>query len=503
MKILCISFIVFSIAFAKSGDKAGNGGDAIICYDSPVIDGDISNKKMISTKVKDYWEYSQMMNELSLDLGNKKHYLEKVDYVLNRLKMVDTYRAEVLLKRLQDKNLYSLVGRGQILMVDDSNSYLRPSKSDHCIETQVAFQILHPRQFQSKILIDKEIFNDMNEENKAGLILHELLYEHDIKYTKATDSDTIRWFNYVISSDILKVFDDIKDGYSQKYADLLVKNGIDYFNYSKKRSSQKYKNANTDIKSEDIKSSLLAGNFDIIQNDFVFDGKKTISGSMTINNVAPVYFSQTRLKVFGKSIYELRSDSETLKGKVFIDHPLIRFFSENVSTNDGMSILAKEIILERSELLSFSEVHFKRVKIISDLDLDLLDVKSFTLDEEKYECVDICSVEIRSNSIEKMSGEFLRRSTKLFISKLKNNSISRLILKKSKELKIRSKKEEIKYVQSIMIEHNKIFGMTYVSKSKRKDIFINSVNVGKCLKKKCLVRLEFNKDFELVDGVIK
>jgi hypothetical protein len=490
--------MIVTSSFAGNGDRAGNGGDAIVCYKQKVTKENLSYLSPISTKVKDYWEYSQMINNVSLNLGPSKDYKEKVLYVLNRLKKIDSFRANLLIKRFRSNRFYSLVGRGQIPVVDDSHSYLSPSGVDNCIEVQVAFQILNPRMFQSKVLIDKDIFNNMDENHKAGLILHELLYEHDIKYAKATDSDTIRWFNYVISSDIEGLFTDTHDGFSVKYLDMIRENKVDYFDYEN-NGAQKELYLNRKEETNISNNDLLPSNFTMISSDFIDDGTKVIKGKMQIlAQGEDVFIDDLIATVESKELkYSIEDDKETLEGDLNIS-----FNNQNISVTK-MESIGKSTFGLYTHPFTYTDEELK-VTDLSYLSIGkkitrFSDFKSIVIKKNKYSCLANCLVT-------KMEGRLDIFGEYKVLGKIVSFSDSGkfINLKNPLELEIKyGKKSKYKRIQKLELKNESFMAKVNIEKSKRKDVIISdgfrSFNIGKCRTDRCAISLEMG-DFKLLNA---
>jgi hypothetical protein len=196
VSFLGIAFLLTTASAFATG-REGNGGDAIVCYDRPVHR---PGAKMVSAELKDFWEHSQLSIH-KLDLREGRTFLEKVEKVFDRISRFDPKRPERLRTYLENFHLvFAMIDRAALKELDDSPSSLIPK--GNCVERQVAYQMVD--RVEKSILIDKEIFNLMNEKHKAGLILHELFYREDIKYGGATNSNAVRKYTFLMSSDFLK-----------------------------------------------------------------------------------------------------------------------------------------------------------------------------------------------------------------------------------------------------------------------------------------------------------
>jgi hypothetical protein len=256
-------------------EREGGGGDAIVCYDRPLYleNGNINPNARIALKplLKDYWEMEETMGALDLSLGNENlSYKEKVHFVLNRLGTVDKERAARLKERFEDKTFYNLASRSRIPDIDDATTLLKPRESENCYDVQVAIQRFRQRPFQSKVIIDENIFSLMDEDHKAGLILHELLYEEEIKHVGARTSDKARWYNAIVSSDYISNLDDINLGVSWKYNQLILQYKLSY------STSYNYKS----FLSNFFTNNFLVKTLKVTNNSFLYKDTKFYFGDI-------------------------------------------------------------------------------------------------------------------------------------------------------------------------------------------------------------------------------
>ncbi len=484
-----ISLALLTLApLAFSQDRAGNGGDAIICNE---------NGKT-SVEVKDYWEYSQMINNLKIDLGPGISYTEKVEYALNRLSKVDSVRAEKLMERFRDSTFLAFVSRGQIPVVDDSPSYLKVDGDKYCNEVQVAFQILHPKQFQSKVLIDKTIFMQFDEVNKAGLILHELIYEQDIKLNNAKDSDTIRWFNYVISSNILKVFDDVKNGKSQKYADLISDRKIDYFGYDSvpdlRPKEQGKESAQSTTKKEEQKTIplLLPSNFSIVKSDVIQEGRNTTVESMIIDiEDDSLQLGKFKVDIIQKKnvSYELEKEFQKISGEFLYRSNNQDWKVSSIQTTKGReySLKLEESHVDILNMTAEGDMAYS----ISTLDqFSLSGITKLSINNVAMECKDKCLVSWDNTKIPSLKGMFLFEGRELQFLDSKVNKMA-LSLVKPIEYKVKTKKaSKSQYIQRTELSQEGLFGFIMIRKDESQvDMMGRSYNLEKCGKDSCSYKI--------------
>jgi hypothetical protein len=178
---------------AFAGGEVGNGGNTVVCFG--VFD------TISSTELLDYYQYA---DTLPYDLGPAfTNFNDKVKFVLNRLSRLDPERA----KNYQiEASQFVQVTRwvnGSIPQVPDSGFV--PVPKDCSIE-QTAIQYPANRSDGTRYTVTDDIWDRLDENNKAGLILHEIVYREEIRLGY-TDSEKARYYNAVISSDQINTMD--------------------------------------------------------------------------------------------------------------------------------------------------------------------------------------------------------------------------------------------------------------------------------------------------------
>lgn len=184
-----------------SGTRDGGGGGARVCT--------VSGKLQVT--LYDYYENSEK-NGPAFDLGPANlTYIEKVNYVLDRLKKFDPVAAA----RYQERaNKFieesAFVDESIIKDVQDGAEIIEPI--GQCKRMLWARQIIEPGAFEARYLIDKNLWIHADENQRAGLILHEIILTDAYSFYKHTNSKSTRYYNSVISSVAMRSLTD-KDYY--------------------------------------------------------------------------------------------------------------------------------------------------------------------------------------------------------------------------------------------------------------------------------------------------
>lgn len=190
IRVFGLLIVLTRFAWAVGGDVGGNGGDLVVC--------DLSGGQS-SYELLDFYEAARQTPPAPFELGRAGWDAgEKVAYALDRLRTVDPVRAARY--EAEAKAFLSLVewitqGPGLEHIPDLGQVAIPPQ----CKVRQIAIRrkTFHPsiRPF----LIDERLWLKLDEDHKAGLILHEIVYGH-MRDLGQRDSLNARAFNGLLSS---------------------------------------------------------------------------------------------------------------------------------------------------------------------------------------------------------------------------------------------------------------------------------------------------------------
>jgi len=199
IKNLLTSLILITANHVQAGDfraggHDGNGGDAIVCTQG--------NTK--TAELLDFYE-ARVMRGIQIDLGSENLSVQdKVDWALSRLRRLDTKRAERYAKRIATfKDDAQFLSGYELPDISDSAQVFLPA---NCKIEQLVVQRLNPPKGEKQFLVNEEIWNLLNNTNKAGILLHEAIYEEMLEIGVVRNSIKARYMNSKISSSV-KEFD--------------------------------------------------------------------------------------------------------------------------------------------------------------------------------------------------------------------------------------------------------------------------------------------------------
>ncbi len=217
--------LISNFCFAKAGSETGNGGDAVICYT------DATRKNIKSVQMFDYWEQQQVEQFGPIELGAESLTVQqKIEIATERIAKFDPTLASEIKKTALNlaNNIQKYIVTNYILPdIEDAHPKVIPTQANCYIE-QFAVQYKDLQTGQRRFAISDKFYNDINATNdtRAGIILHEAIYRYAILQNPLiTNSDGIRYFNYVIASEKIgnMTLDELPD-----YINFLKKSGINF-----------------------------------------------------------------------------------------------------------------------------------------------------------------------------------------------------------------------------------------------------------------------------------
>ncbi len=221
--ILFIFALVFSFFSSASPVKIGNGG--LVAYCKPVPEKEIS-----SIELPDFLE-GRLRWDLKLKIDHPHESWEmQVRQAIERLETRSPYRAQQYRTWLETFMQDSKFVDGFELPATNDAFYL-PFPLD-CKLQQAVVQIEPEVARDKRYYINLKIWNELSESQKAGLVLHELIYREALK-NNFSDSKWIRYFNALIWSDTIS--EGGLSDWSQLFIDLLK---VNYFEWEGFRASR-------------------------------------------------------------------------------------------------------------------------------------------------------------------------------------------------------------------------------------------------------------------------
>lgn len=171
-----------------AGDKIGNGGDAIVCRNS--------SGQIISAELLDYYE-AREIRKINIETGPAGDSVEnKINLVLARLKHFDNSRVQRYKKYLDLFTAESKILNADLVDIPDSEHVSTPK---NCHIEQAAIFKEPDISSDPKYFISKEIWTHLDTTNRAGLILHEVIYR-TFREDGSVNSVKARYFHSMLAS---------------------------------------------------------------------------------------------------------------------------------------------------------------------------------------------------------------------------------------------------------------------------------------------------------------
>jgi hypothetical protein len=184
--ILAVIFFCGGCVYAN-GSIIGNGGDVVYCPEEQ------TNK----VQMLDFYE-AETLRGWTIDLGPGQSYMEKVNYAFGRLVDHDYWRAKRLKKEAaQFMAKAKLIPNAKLRDVPDSHEAVLP---ENCELKQVAIRQVPEYDGDPTYLVDKDYWDQMDEVQRAGLILHEVIYGYVVDTDSKGGSTFARYFNGLLAS---------------------------------------------------------------------------------------------------------------------------------------------------------------------------------------------------------------------------------------------------------------------------------------------------------------
>lgn len=188
MKLISILYILFAAAPTYAGVKdVGNGGDAVVCRNSQ---GVIQNAELL-----DYYEARTNFDLQIQESGSRD---EILNHFLGRIGQLNSLRLSEYRQRAdQFFSESKLLSNVELVDIPDSDHTSFPRG---CKVEQLVIQKNDLLPGEKRYTINKDIWDALDAQNQAGIILHEIVYRE----TLGQHSRYVRYFNGLVASNSLK-----------------------------------------------------------------------------------------------------------------------------------------------------------------------------------------------------------------------------------------------------------------------------------------------------------
>lgn len=160
---------------SEEGGMRGGGGNAVVCRDA-------ATKEIKSAVLYDYFEATTGRG-WTLDMGPATNYIGKFNYLIARLSQQDLTLAQIISREFEkfESNTLRLDDNASLPQLNDSIGVVLPGErlcpagqTESFEQAAVRRDIRGPG--DKKFVLKKSIWNAMDEDSKAGLVMHEIVY---------------------------------------------------------------------------------------------------------------------------------------------------------------------------------------------------------------------------------------------------------------------------------------------------------------------------------------
>lgn len=183
-KLFIFLTFIFYTSITYAGNEVGNGGIGFWCPESN------------SYLLLDFYEHELLTPDNKIAILNKE-YTQILQEKLSILSKLDAKNTNYYLKKVE--NILSKINFLEEISLSATNDSFEVAHPKNCIKKQFAIQKKRDSDHHTDFYFDKKIWESLNHMTKAGLILHEVIYEH-FAYLGEKNSIKVRKFNSFIFS---------------------------------------------------------------------------------------------------------------------------------------------------------------------------------------------------------------------------------------------------------------------------------------------------------------
>lgn len=187
MKKIILSLFIIQLAQAYStGNEVGNGGDVVLC------------KKPFTIEMLDLYEARKRF-KISKD---NRPYREIINSIIHKLSTIDEDRSNYIKSEFASFiKKSSFEKNAKLINIEDSKHFSLP-KDKSCSLEQIAIKRKEVLPNDSKFIINNDLWEKLDQQNKAALILHEIIYDY---FTHLGENNSIKaryYVGYLFNSDL-------------------------------------------------------------------------------------------------------------------------------------------------------------------------------------------------------------------------------------------------------------------------------------------------------------
>lgn len=190
-QLLILGVMVYASGAAYGGDSKGNGGNGVVCRHP--------SQAIRYSELLDFWEARELRQIHRKLEGARAPWQKSTALALGRLERLDPKRAAQYRHWVDEFFADAIVQPGVILVLIEDSFHLSFPKD--CKVEQAAIQRAPVFPEDRRYLVSGDLWDSFDEENRAGLILHEVILREAVSFGQQ-DSRATRYFNSLITSDV-------------------------------------------------------------------------------------------------------------------------------------------------------------------------------------------------------------------------------------------------------------------------------------------------------------
>jgi len=178
MKQILLGLLMAAVPFAHAGRIVGNGGDVVVCRGA--------NNSILSIELLDFYE-ARVERGQAIQLDPNKTVEENVAIYMDRLGSYDLYQKQRFQAYYQEFNNEARFMAGvELVDIPDSDHISFPAG---CKVEQIAIQKNPKYPGERRYSINEDLWNQMTTADRAGLIMHEIIYRDTVEMVDQLEED--------------------------------------------------------------------------------------------------------------------------------------------------------------------------------------------------------------------------------------------------------------------------------------------------------------------------
>ncbi len=159
------SFTGLATTLSLGGNEVGNGGDVVVCK---------AKEQIVSIQLLDFYEAKFKSNaDIRTTLAKEEDILKEI---VSKISIVDTKRGTLFKQRIE--TFFHQTHFLPDVKLSDISDSLHLILPNDCQLEQIAVLDKGQKDPKKKFIISKDVWDRLDPLNRAGLVMHEIVYEY-------------------------------------------------------------------------------------------------------------------------------------------------------------------------------------------------------------------------------------------------------------------------------------------------------------------------------------